>query len=169
MMPWVIEDRLGQRLRQERERRGWSQQEVAERLRALNVNVHPSAVAKMEARGVATPRTFRLGEAWALAALFEMPLDELLDAAADTAGGRALSALRRMADPLADARILLGEVMFHARQVSPEAHELEELKERLTATARDMERDARNLRNALSLVEGRSEEEVEDGVDQKEA
>jgi len=108
-MPWAIEDRLGQRVRQEREVRGWSQNELAQRLESIGIKLHFSAIAKMEARDVTTPRTFRLAEAWALAAVFDMTLEELLDAPR-SASGDLLRAVRDSGDDIADVALAVSRI-----------------------------------------------------------
>ncbi|MBM0125612.1 helix-turn-helix domain-containing protein [Pimelobacter simplex] len=69
----TAERRLGVRLRREREARGWSQQEVANRLGDRGISLHMSAIAKIEAGS----RTVRLNEAVALAEVFDMKVEEL--------------------------------------------------------------------------------------------
>lgn len=65
--PYTAEDWFGLRVRHERERLGWSQAELAERLKDYGVDLHPSAIAKIELRDVDRPRSIRLNEAEALA------------------------------------------------------------------------------------------------------
>lgn len=73
----IVDSHFGKRVRAERVRRRWSQQELAERLTAKGVPVHPSTIAKIESDGK-KQRAPRLGEATALAELFELSVDELL-------------------------------------------------------------------------------------------
>lgn len=72
-VPETAERRLGVRLRREREARGWSQQEVANRLADRGISLHMSAIAKIEAGS----RTVRLNEAMALAQVFEVRIEDL--------------------------------------------------------------------------------------------
>lgn len=76
--PLAPEDILGRRVRQERERRGWSQAELAERLKDHGVELHFTAIAKIEQRDSERPRAIRFNEAMALAEVFEMSVDRLL-------------------------------------------------------------------------------------------
>jgi transcriptional regulator with XRE-family HTH domain len=61
-------------MREERERRGWGQAELASRLAAEGVPLVPSAISKSEAGH----RLVRLNEAVAVAAVFGLPLGALL-------------------------------------------------------------------------------------------
>lgn len=63
----TAEDRFGRNLRRLREKAGLSQAELAQKLKDYGVVLHPSAIAKIEARDVSNPRTIRLNEADALA------------------------------------------------------------------------------------------------------
>lgn len=66
---------FGQRVRAERERRGWTQDELAQRLSDRGLTAWPSTIAKLEA---AQPRAVRLAELVALADQFEMSIDALV-------------------------------------------------------------------------------------------
>jgi transcriptional regulator with XRE-family HTH domain len=70
----LIRNYFGGRLRIERERRGWSQAHVSELLEKRGVNLHSTAVAKVEAK----QRDVRIDEAVAIADMLDMPLDALL-------------------------------------------------------------------------------------------
>ena len=67
------EQRAGQRLRLLRQRRGWSQQEVAERMRAYGYQWSQVIVTRIES----ATRPIRLNELSDLALLFEIPVREL--------------------------------------------------------------------------------------------
>jgi transcriptional regulator with XRE-family HTH domain len=69
--------RFGRRVREERERRGWSQDELAKRLADKGIPVYASTIAKIESEK--KPRPARLGEAAVIADLFEVPVDVLID------------------------------------------------------------------------------------------
>jgi transcriptional regulator with XRE-family HTH domain len=75
------EDQFGLRLRHERTRRGWTQAQVAERLAAGGVVLHPSAIAKMETRDAERPRMITLNEAMAVARIFDLSIDQMFTAA----------------------------------------------------------------------------------------
>lgn len=51
---------------------------LATKVKRYGVNLHPSAIAKIEARDVHSPRTIRLNEAVALAKAFGLSVDEML-------------------------------------------------------------------------------------------
>jgi transcriptional regulator with XRE-family HTH domain len=68
------EQRAGQQIRLLRQRRGWSQQEVAERMRAYGYDWSQAIVTRLEA----ATRPTRLNELADLALLFGVPVLELL-------------------------------------------------------------------------------------------
>ena len=72
------EDPFGRRLRYERERRGWTQADVAQRLSERGIVLHATAIAKIEQRDARRPRVIRLDEAAAIADIFGLPLGEML-------------------------------------------------------------------------------------------
>lgn len=71
------ENYLAARITQERERRGWSQSELARRLQATGANVHQTAISKIE-KAATERRAISVDEAIAFAKVFQIPLDELL-------------------------------------------------------------------------------------------
>jgi transcriptional regulator with XRE-family HTH domain len=71
-----IDSHFGKQVRAERDRRGWSQEELAKRLTDKGIPTYPSTIAKIESES--RPRAARLGEASAIADLFEVSLDTLL-------------------------------------------------------------------------------------------
>ncbi len=71
-----MESDFGKRVRRERERQGWNQEELAERMTAKGVPTYASTIAKLESSR--KPRAVRLAEAAVLADLFEVSLDALL-------------------------------------------------------------------------------------------
>lgn len=71
------ESDFGKSVRTERERRGWSQEELAKRLEAKGIeNIYASTIAKIESEK--KPRAVRLAEAMAIAEVFDVSLDALL-------------------------------------------------------------------------------------------
>ena len=71
---WSSEAVLGERVKVLRQRRGWTQDELATHMRALGFSWRQSTAAKTEV----ADRPVRLNEAVALASLFEVALDELV-------------------------------------------------------------------------------------------
>lgn len=69
-------------MREERDRRGWGQAELADRLAAQGMQVVPSAISKSEAGH----RLVRLNEAVAVAAAFGLPLSAMLADASEREG-----------------------------------------------------------------------------------
>lgn len=74
----TAEDRYGRNLRRMRDAAGLSQAELAQKLAEFGVSLHPSAIAKIEARDAKNPRTIRLNEADGLARSLGVPLANLL-------------------------------------------------------------------------------------------
>ncbi|MFG3702920.1 multiprotein-bridging factor 1 family protein, partial [Micromonospora sp. NPDC047620] len=74
-----VEDTFGRRVRQEREARGWTQADLAERVAALGLHLHPSAIAKIELRDVDRPRAIRLDEADVIAMAFGLSTFEMTE------------------------------------------------------------------------------------------
>ncbi len=108
------EDRFGARVKHEREVRGWSQADLADRLTAENVKAYPTTIAKIETRSAERPRSIRLDEATALARIFGASLDDLvgqpsefdLQDAVDllvSAAGMARDQVQRVSASLAEA------------------------------------------------------------------
>ncbi|MGB8206417.1 MAG: helix-turn-helix transcriptional regulator [Mycobacterium sp.] len=71
-----IDFHFGKQVRAERVRLGWSQEELAKRLTDKGIPTYPSTIAKIESES--KPRAARLGEATAIADLFDVSLDTLL-------------------------------------------------------------------------------------------
>jgi transcriptional regulator with XRE-family HTH domain len=69
-----VEGILGAKIRQLRERAGWSQADLAERLKAVGFEFHQTTVAKMEAG----KRPIRVAEVFALGVVFRMPMTALM-------------------------------------------------------------------------------------------
>lgn len=69
-----VESILGVKIRQLRERAGWSQADLAERLKNVGFEFHQTTVAKMEAG----KRPIRVAEVFALGVVFRMPMTALL-------------------------------------------------------------------------------------------
>ncbi|MGV9870135.1 helix-turn-helix domain-containing protein [Rhodococcus koreensis] len=78
-----VEARFGRRVRAERESRGWTQAQLAERLTALGLTLHPSAIAKIELRDVDRPRSIRLEEAEVIARAFDTTVDQMYETESD--------------------------------------------------------------------------------------
>lgn len=72
------EEQFGRRVRAERQSRLWSQQELAGRLKEFGVDLHFTAIAKIEQRDSDHPRAIRLNEAIALSKAFQLPVERLL-------------------------------------------------------------------------------------------
>lgn len=69
------DDRFGNRVRDEREHRGWSQADMAQMLLGKGIHpMHPTTIAKIEAG----TRSVRINEAVGIAELFDVSLDTLV-------------------------------------------------------------------------------------------
>lgn len=128
------EDRFGKRVRQEREARGWTQADLARELQRVGLNLHPSAIAKIELRNVARPRAIRLDEAEAIAKAFGLSVDSMYQSAGNrirTLGNQTGAFVNEMESLIAKGRQLGSELNA------------------LTAGVNDEERQ--NLRDQLSI------------------
>lgn len=112
-----LNKRFGERLKAEREARGWSQPQFAELLLAQGVTpMHATTIAKIEAG----KRSVRIVEAVGMADVFEVPLDTLMGRSvgpADAAFQVALRVLRdsakRSADQSLDIARDIGQQVRH--------------------------------------------------------
>lgn len=68
------EDYFREKFKAERQRRNWSQADVAKRLEKRGIHLHPTTVAKIEAG----ERSVRIDEAKGIADIFELSLDSLV-------------------------------------------------------------------------------------------
>lgn len=71
------EHRFGRKVREQRQRLDMTQEQLAQRLTELGVNLHPSAIAKIELRDVERPRAIRLDEAVAIAKALAFDIGEV--------------------------------------------------------------------------------------------
>lgn len=91
---WTDDD-VGQRIKGERERRGWSQANMARMLSRRGIEpMHATTVAKIEAGS----RSLRVTEAVGIADLFEISVDTLLGRHPVAEGGDLLYRLRMLRD-----------------------------------------------------------------------
>lgn len=123
--PTTPEDAFGRRLRRLREKLGLTQADLAKLGRVRGVNLHPSAIAKIEARDVPAPRAIRLNEAAALAAALGRTVDELVQEQAalwDLASEAAHSANRLIVEGVQELG-RLGELL--QRVIDPEGGSVE--------------------------------------------
>lgn len=78
-MSVAVDDGFARRMRKEREACGWSQARLAQELRARGIaEIYPSTIAKIEDRNAERPRSVKLTEASAIAELFGLSLDEMV-------------------------------------------------------------------------------------------
>jgi len=76
---WFREDHAAQRLTQEREHRGWSQEKLARELDKIGYSLPQSSISKIENPPHGSPRrTITVDDAVALATVFDLPLLEFL-------------------------------------------------------------------------------------------
>lgn len=102
---------FGGRLRAERERRGWTQAELAKRLTAAGWPVNPTVLAKIEAARPSDRRSVKIDEALAVAEVFGLSLDSLLG--------------RTTADPNAELTLILRAAVETARRLAGEVSTIE--------------------------------------------
>lgn len=139
--------RFGERLKAERDARGWSQPHLVELLEAQGISWHVSTVAKIEGGN----RAVRIIEAVAMADVFGVPLDTLMGRTVGPADADltvALRVLRDTAQHSADQALDVGrEIKQQARTIvgSFEFDAIEDLR-KLADTA------CRRLDSAYSAV-----------------
>ncbi len=117
------EQRAGQQIRLLRQRRGWSQHDVAEKMRAYGYDWSQAIVTRLEA----ATRPTRLNELADLALLFEVPALELLGFGAP----EDFDAAEREISELLTIQTRLREQLSHARSL------VFELKEKATSAQQD--------------------------------
>jgi transcriptional regulator with XRE-family HTH domain len=100
----------GRQLRLLRQRLGWSQQEVADRMKAFGYNWRQSTIGKIEA----AQRPLRLNELADLALLFEIPLKALLGFDAASSGWDDPDAVEREISELITVHTQLRERLSYA-------------------------------------------------------
>ncbi|MEC4764766.1 helix-turn-helix transcriptional regulator [Mycobacterium sherrisii] len=106
-----MSNRFGERLQAERERRGWSQSSMAEKLGEHGFSCYPTTVAKLEAN----ERTLAAEELGAYADAFGCSVDWLMGRRARPAADRAL-ALQRLNESTIDAEEAVRTSVRHITQ-----------------------------------------------------
>ena len=114
----TAEDYFAHRLRAERERRGWSQTELAQRMAEHGVSLHFSAIHKMEQRDAARPRVIRLNEAEAACAALGIPVWQML---APMTADEMTHRLAEVQAELSEASALAGDAQERVARLSREA------------------------------------------------
>ncbi len=107
------EQLAARQLRLLRQGRGWSQQEAAEKMRAFGYRWSQATVTRLEA----ATRPIRLNELTDLAALYGVPVTQLLESGAP----EDLEALEREVEKLKRERIYLADRLQQAEAVSVDA------------------------------------------------
>ncbi|WP_238011567.1 helix-turn-helix transcriptional regulator [Dactylosporangium sp. AC04546] len=103
--PATYDRTFAARMKRERLRRGWRQEDLARELAKRKLDLHPSAIAKIERepdpkKGI-EPRAIRVGEAMVIARVFEKSVEEMLSDDDLTDYGQELD---RLADEVVYAR-----------------------------------------------------------------
>jgi transcriptional regulator with XRE-family HTH domain len=137
---------FGKRVREERDRRGWSQEELAKRLTDKGITVYPSTIAKIESER--KPRPARLAEAIGVADLFGMTLDNLLGRPDDSTLTFALATLCSYA----------GDAQGHIHRALEVSTDIDDQIESVKATfdlpgIEDLRQVAKNLDGALAAAQ----------------
>lgn len=120
------EYRFGQNVRAEREARGWTQADLAAQLRAAGLNLHPSAIAKIELRKPKSgqPRTIRLDEAAVIADVLAVPLWKMLGGSPLTElQSQLVHAINVIQDDFTETDGVLAEVTNYIASLDSEAKE----------------------------------------------
>jgi transcriptional regulator with XRE-family HTH domain len=137
---------FGKRVREERDRRDWSQEELAKRLTDKGITVYPSTIAKIESER--KPRPARLAEAIGIADLFGMTLDNLLGRPDDSTLTFALTTLCSYA----------GDAQCQIQQARKVSADIDDQLESVEATfdlpgIEDLQQMAKNLGAALAAAQ----------------
>jgi transcriptional regulator with XRE-family HTH domain len=109
---WV-DSGFGQRLKAERERRGWTQPQMADMLSDKGIRpMHPTTVAKIEAGD----RSVRINEAVGIADLFQVSVDSLLGRKPWAQRNELAYSLRVLGDTARDSSEQVGATMETIRE-----------------------------------------------------
>jgi transcriptional regulator with XRE-family HTH domain len=109
----AVEARFRERVKQERERRKWSQADLSKMLSDKGIKgIYPTTIAKIESG----ERAVRIDEATALADLFEVSLDALLGRASGAQRNELTYTLRVLADTARDSSRQVGATMETIRE-----------------------------------------------------
>lgn len=114
-------------MRRERERRGWTQAELATKLAEVGVHLHPSAIAKIELRDVARPRAIRLDEAQAIAYVLGVALEDMARTSIDQFDDLMIylgQTLIRMRDDATTVTTLTADAEAQLARMDPDAAEV---------------------------------------------
>jgi transcriptional regulator with XRE-family HTH domain len=114
----TTERAFGERIRDFRSAHGWTQGDLAKRLTEGGLPMHQTTVAKMESAS----RPTSLGEAAALASLFEVPIERFLETPKEVWGHLQLAGI---AHELASKATELAALEDRRRALVEEAEELE--------------------------------------------
>ncbi len=117
--PYGPDDWIAERIRYERTRRGWSTAELARRLGMAGVPIRQQSVWQVESG--APRRKVSIGEAMALATVFEIPLEELTQPPTEVIDRDLVSLGRELAQWQRDAAVLFNRL--HEIQVRAEHFE----------------------------------------------
>lgn len=127
---------FARRMKRERIRRQWRQEDLARQLAQLGLELHPSAIAKMErepdpAKGI-EPRSIRLDEAVVIAQAFQLGVDDMIgDNDIDDLEAER-ERLEAALDQAREAMLSAEKVRVHAQtNYDRLAHEAQESKRRL--------------------------------------
>lgn len=188
-----LEVAVGARVRMLRELRGWSQAQLADRLRSMGFDMHQTTVAKLEGAN----RPIRVNELAALAVIFDSTVHELLRVegirdvevawaawaqfkAADEELGQAQDAAARAKEAVVralarreDAQRRLGEIARAGEQeeVAEEARRIEAARQILRKQGKDPEEYLAKVRDVgadddgpTKVFEGASDDEAWDAA-----
>lgn len=158
--------RFGQRVRNEREDRGWTQADLAERLGKAGLHLHPSAIAKIEIREPkdGKPRAIRLNEATVIAKVLGVPLKSMLLGSPQEVLDEHGENLNRAVDDIymafEEVLGILGEIELYLSAIPTD--EIESLRKDVPAVligplrqAVERARNSDDLRDSLFLLESR--------------
>jgi len=131
------EKSFGDKVRQWRRARNWSQEEVAAQLRYQGFDMHQTTVAKIE-RGT---RPLRVAEAVALAYIFKVPALAIFEGAGPEDQPENIAELQRELDMAEQsARLRRDEIDSAAEYYAAEVSRIKQIAERINRSAAQQER-----------------------------
>jgi len=136
-----------QELKRLRNERGWSQEEVARRMTASGYDWHQTTVGRTESAA----RPLRVNEAVVLAAIFEVPITQLLVPAAmklsDVEGE-----IKETEEALAEVKKMVGEFQLKVEQLSAIQHQAAEMYRKMTSATEGLEGRLKLLREIQRII-----------------
>lgn len=136
---------LARRMAYERDKRGWSNPELAKRMTSVGCPIDPSALYKIE-RGKPKPRKVEVDELAAMSIVFEIPVGELMRPPEQALGQRARELVEQLHKDRQDA-------LRAVRRINEAVKELLTLPESRRISPQDLETADRAESALLHLID----------------